>query len=68
MKVAEEILLDRKWANAALLDGLRGEVVREIEEAVAQTQREPVPDPFTEDWCSISSRHLSETHDGKNPA
>ena len=68
LKVAEEILLDRKWANAALLDGLRGEVVREIEEAVAQTQREPVPDPFTEDWCAISSRHLSETHDGKNPA
>jgi len=50
------------------LGALRSEVVREIEEAIAQVQREPAPDPFTEDWSAISSRHLSETHDETGPA
>jgi len=62
LKVAEELLLRQGWTDAAALAGLRSDVMREIEEAVAQAQREPVPDPFAEDWCAISSRHLSETH------
>jgi len=63
LKVAEEILLREKWADASELAAWRGETVREIEEAVAQVQREPAPDPFTENWSAISSEHLSETHD-----
>src|SRR5208283_653717 len=50
LKVAEENLLRQKWADAAALSALRGEIVREIDEAVAQVQREPTPDPFIEDW------------------
>jgi acetoin:2,6-dichlorophenolindophenol oxidoreductase subunit alpha len=64
LKVAEEYLLGQKWADATALAALRGEIVREIEEAVAQVQREPAPDPFAEDWRAISSRHLSEMHEG----
>jgi pyruvate dehydrogenase E1 component alpha subunit/2-oxoisovalerate dehydrogenase E1 component alpha subunit len=60
LKVAEEYLLRQKWADAAALAVLRGETVREIEEAVAQVQREPTPDPFTEDWRAISTGHLNE--------
>ena len=60
LKVAEEHLLRQKWADAAALSALRGEVVREIEEAVAQVQREPAPDPFAEDWRAISTGHLNE--------
>jgi len=60
LKVAEEHLLRQKWADAAALAALRGEIVREIEEAVAQVQREPTPDPFTEDWRAISTGHLNE--------
>jgi pyruvate dehydrogenase E1 component alpha subunit/2-oxoisovalerate dehydrogenase E1 component alpha subunit len=63
MKVAEEHLLRQKWADAAVLAALRGEIVREIEETVAQVQREPVPDPFAEDWCAISTEHLNEGHE-----
>ena len=63
MKVAEEHLLRQKWADAAALAALRGEIVREIEETVAQVQREPVPDPFAEDWCAISTEHLNEGHE-----
>jgi len=64
LKVAEEFLLRQKWADAAQLSAWRGDALREIEEAVAQVQHEPVPDPFAEDWCAISSRNLGETHEG----
>jgi acetoin:2,6-dichlorophenolindophenol oxidoreductase subunit alpha len=63
LKVAEENLIRQNWADASQLAALRGEVVREIEAAVAQVQREPVPDPFVEEWRAISSKHLSETHE-----
>jgi pyruvate dehydrogenase E1 component alpha subunit/2-oxoisovalerate dehydrogenase E1 component alpha subunit len=60
LKVAEEYLLRQKWTDAGALAAMRGEIVREIEETVAQVQREPVPDPFAEDWCAISTEHLNE--------
>ena len=63
LKVAEEHLLRQKWADAAALAALRGEIVREIEEAVAQVQRELTPDPFTEDWRALSTGHLNEGHE-----
>jgi len=49
------ILLRQKWADAASLKTMRDEIVREVEEAVAQAQREPAPDPFAEDWRAIST-------------
>ena len=60
LKVAEENILQRKWADAAQLAVWRSEAVREIEEAVAQAQREPAPDPFAQDWSALSTRHLLE--------
>ena len=63
LKVAGDFLLRQKWADAASLKTLRDEVLHEVEEAVAQAQREPAPDPFVEEWRAISSRHLSETHE-----
>ena len=60
LKVAEEFLLRQKWADAASLKTMRGEIVHEVEEAVAQAQREPAPDPFAEDWRAISTEHLNE--------
>jgi pyruvate dehydrogenase E1 component alpha subunit/2-oxoisovalerate dehydrogenase E1 component alpha subunit len=60
MKVAEEFLLRQKFADAAQLTNLRNEIIHEIEEAVAQVQREPSPDPFAEEWRAIASEHLSE--------
>ena len=55
--------MQNKFADAAQIAVWRGESIREIEEAVAQVQREPAPDPFTENWSAISSEHLSETHE-----
>lgn len=62
LKVAEENLLSRNWTEAAQLAVWRSHIIQEIEEAVAQVQREPAPDPFTEEWRAIASEHLSETH------
>lgn len=63
LKVAEEHLLEREWADAALVTGWREEAVQAVEEVVATVQREPGPDPYKEDWCALASKHLSEGHD-----
>jgi pyruvate dehydrogenase E1 component alpha subunit/2-oxoisovalerate dehydrogenase E1 component alpha subunit len=63
LKVAEEFLLHQKWMDATQLAALRNELVHEVEEAVAKVQREPTPDPFTEEWRAISTGHLNEGHE-----
>jgi pyruvate dehydrogenase E1 component alpha subunit/2-oxoisovalerate dehydrogenase E1 component alpha subunit len=62
LKVAEEYLLQQNWTESAQLAVWRSHIIQEIEEAVAQVQREPSPDPFSEEWRAIASEHLSETH------
>lgn len=62
LKVAEQQLLTRKWADAPTLAGWRAEATQQIEEAVARVQREPGPDPYKEDWCALASKHLTEGH------
>ena len=63
LKVAEEFLLRQKWMDASQLAALRNGLVLEVEEAVAKVQREPAPDPFTEEWRAISTGHLNEGHE-----
>jgi pyruvate dehydrogenase E1 component alpha subunit/2-oxoisovalerate dehydrogenase E1 component alpha subunit len=60
LKVSEQYLLRREWADEATLKTIRDEAIQTVEETVAQVQREPGPDPFKENWCALSSRHLSE--------
>jgi pyruvate dehydrogenase E1 component alpha subunit/2-oxoisovalerate dehydrogenase E1 component alpha subunit len=63
MKVAEETIVRHKWTDTAQLAVWRSEALREIEEAVAQVQREPAPDPFAEEWHALSTKHLAEGHE-----
>jgi pyruvate dehydrogenase E1 component alpha subunit/2-oxoisovalerate dehydrogenase E1 component alpha subunit len=63
LKVAEDYLLRQNWADAATLATWRSKAVHEIEEVIAQVQREPAPDPFAEEWRAISSGQLGEMHD-----
>jgi pyruvate dehydrogenase E1 component alpha subunit/2-oxoisovalerate dehydrogenase E1 component alpha subunit len=60
LKVAEDHLLRRGWADAAIIRTFREEAALEVEQAVALVQREPGPDPYKENWCALASRHLSE--------
>jgi pyruvate dehydrogenase E1 component alpha subunit/2-oxoisovalerate dehydrogenase E1 component alpha subunit len=64
LKLAEENVVRQQWADAGQIAVWRSETLHEIEEAVAQVQREPAPDPFSEQWHAIASEHLSETHEG----
>ena len=62
MKIAEELLFREKLLDTATLATWRSQIIHEIEDAVATAQREPAPDPFTEDWRALSSENLVETH------
>lgn len=64
LKVSEEYLRQQKWADTRTLEIWRAEEVQKVEEAVARVQREPTPDPFRENWCALSAKHLSEGHAG----
>jgi len=66
LKVAEEELQRRNWADAKTISSWRAESVQKVEEAVATAQREVVPDPFKENWCALSSKHLSEGGGGSD--
>jgi pyruvate dehydrogenase E1 component alpha subunit/2-oxoisovalerate dehydrogenase E1 component alpha subunit len=68
LQVAEERLLREGWADSEALLALRQEVTREVEAAAATAQREPAPDPFKEDWCALSSRHLREIFEAPIPS
>jgi pyruvate dehydrogenase E1 component alpha subunit/2-oxoisovalerate dehydrogenase E1 component alpha subunit len=63
LKLAEEHLLKRAWADAAMVRRMKDEVALEVDQAVAVVQREPAPDPYEEKWCALSSWHLSEGSD-----
>jgi len=60
LRVAEQHLLAEGWADAAQLSDWHHDALRLVEEAVATTLHEPLPDPNQEDWCCLASRHLSE--------
>jgi pyruvate dehydrogenase E1 component alpha subunit/2-oxoisovalerate dehydrogenase E1 component alpha subunit len=60
LKVAEDFLLAKKLTDAAQIAVWRSEALREIEDAVAQAQNEPAPDPFAEDWEALSTKRLIE--------
>jgi pyruvate dehydrogenase E1 component alpha subunit/2-oxoisovalerate dehydrogenase E1 component alpha subunit len=60
LQTAESQLIQRGWIDTAALRNIYKESARKVEEAVAQVQHEPPPDPYKEDWCAISSRHLIE--------
>jgi acetoin:2,6-dichlorophenolindophenol oxidoreductase subunit alpha len=62
LKVAEQQLLQQKWADAIAVDSWRSEAVHQVEDAVAMAQRESPPDPYRENWCALASKHLVETH------
>jgi pyruvate dehydrogenase E1 component alpha subunit/2-oxoisovalerate dehydrogenase E1 component alpha subunit len=66
LKVAAEYLIHQGWADDGLLVSWRQEAVQQVEEAVAQVQREPGPDPYKEDWCALASKHLSEGGEVEN--
>ena len=62
VKVAEQFLLDKGWADAVHIDTWRIEATHQVEEAVSKAQREAAPNPYQETWCALASRHLQEVY------
>jgi pyruvate dehydrogenase E1 component alpha subunit/2-oxoisovalerate dehydrogenase E1 component alpha subunit len=60
LAVAAQELQTRHWATPEELAAWRADAARQVEEAVAQVQREPAPSPFTEDWCALATRRLAD--------
>jgi acetoin:2,6-dichlorophenolindophenol oxidoreductase subunit alpha len=60
LRVAEELLLRRNWADSTAVECWRADALRQVEEAVAMVQREPAPDPYEEDWRALCSKQLAE--------
>jgi len=60
LQVAEDFILEQGWANRSDLDQWLGAVSQEVEEAIANTTREAVPNPSDEKWCALASSHLAD--------
>jgi len=60
LKVAEEQLLENTWADQAILNVWRNEIMQQIEDAVATVQREPAPDPYQQTWSALSESRLRD--------
>ena len=61
LHVAEDFILKNHWADARELTDWRTERVHQVDESVATALREPTPDPAQEDWCALSTRHLTDS-------
>ena len=53
-------LAEHGWGDAATFAAWREESSRITDRAIAQVQREASPDPYNQDWCALSVRHLAE--------
>jgi TPP-dependent pyruvate/acetoin dehydrogenase alpha subunit len=60
LKVAESYLQERRWADAVLLEDWKKSAKEQVEEAVADAQREPLADPNTETWCPYATPRIAE--------
>jgi pyruvate dehydrogenase E1 component alpha subunit/2-oxoisovalerate dehydrogenase E1 component alpha subunit len=56
-------IVQNEWASQAQVQRWHEEASHQVDEAVAQVQREPAPDPFRENWCALASKHLAEGYD-----
>jgi pyruvate dehydrogenase E1 component alpha subunit/2-oxoisovalerate dehydrogenase E1 component alpha subunit len=65
LKVAEEFLVGKSFADSTSLALWRNEAIREVEHAVAMVQREGAPDPFAQEWSALSTTRLMEAQSEK---
>lgn len=61
IKLAEDFVMKKGWADPATVAKWRAEAVQKVEEAAATAQREPGPDPFTKNyWSALATERLME--------
>lgn len=65
LKLARQRLLDENWATVSELEKMEAEASEAVQQAVAQAQLDPVPDPEHETWQPLSSAWLMESANSK---
>lgn len=60
LAVAEQRILDEGWLDVAEVKELFSEARRKVDLAVSKVSKEPLPDPFKENWQALSSADLVE--------
>jgi TPP-dependent pyruvate/acetoin dehydrogenase alpha subunit len=63
LKLAEEYIRQQNWADSEAIGQWRTDAVQKVDEVIAKVQREPAPDPFSEEWHALASKHLMEIHE-----
>jgi pyruvate dehydrogenase E1 component alpha subunit/2-oxoisovalerate dehydrogenase E1 component alpha subunit len=58
LQKTEQFVLERKLMDRDVLQQMRAEIAREVDEAVSQAQQEDAPSGPGEDWCALSTREL----------
>jgi TPP-dependent pyruvate/acetoin dehydrogenase alpha subunit len=53
-------VLDEGWMTEAEVQELHSEARSKVDQAVAKVSKEPLPDPFKENWQALSSTELVE--------
>jgi pyruvate dehydrogenase E1 component alpha subunit/2-oxoisovalerate dehydrogenase E1 component alpha subunit len=61
LKLARQKMIDHQWATHGELEAMEAEAAEAVQQAVAQAQRDPAPDPAAETWQPLASRWLMET-------
>lgn len=60
LAVAEQRVLDERWLGAGDVKDWYAEARRKVDQAVVKVSKEPLPDPFKENWQALSSSGLVE--------
>jgi acetoin:2,6-dichlorophenolindophenol oxidoreductase subunit alpha len=60
LKVSEEAMANRGWADPGAVERWRIEAQTQIDEALSIVQREAAPDPYTEKWIALATNRLVE--------
>jgi acetoin:2,6-dichlorophenolindophenol oxidoreductase subunit alpha len=60
LKAARAAMLENGWASPRELELMEAEAYEQVQQAVAQAQREPLPDPARESWMPLASDWLME--------
>lgn len=60
LELAGQHIVNSRWGDADTLASWRDQAEQQVEEAIATTMREPLPDPNQETWCALASPHLKD--------
>jgi pyruvate dehydrogenase E1 component alpha subunit/2-oxoisovalerate dehydrogenase E1 component alpha subunit len=60
LPLAEQYALQNGWLTTTELDAMREQYQKEVDKALAQTSREPLPDPYKESWRALATSALVE--------